>query len=171
VVFTQRTDKSLSDIWYRPLHGDSTAHPLRNSPAEEVGPEISPDGRWLTYASTETGISEVYITSFPSAAERWPISVGGGRDPVWSPDGKSITYVSPSGRRAIRSFLQLGSGVRIAKSDTLLSTPILTIGTFRNYDINSRDGRFIMVQRSDSGTAVVAMVNLLANKRPAARGR
>ena len=171
VVFTQRTDKTLSDIWYRPLHGDSTAHPLRNSPAEEVGPEISPNGRWLTYASTETGISEVYITSFPSAAERWPISVGGGRDPVWSPDGKSITYVSPSGRRAIRSLLQLGPGVRIAKSDTLSTAPILTIGTFRSYDINSRDGRFIMVQRSDSGAALVAMVNLLGNKRLAARGR
>ena len=171
VVFTHRSDKTLNDIWYRALRGDTVPRPVRNTLAEEFEPEISADGRWMAYTSTESGIMEVYLTPFPSAAGRWPVSVGGGRDPVWSRDGKSITYLTPNGRQAIRAFVELAPAVRIARKDTLFSIPVLTVGTSRQYDINPRDGRFIIVQRSDSVGTLVAMVNLLGDKRLAPKGR
>jgi tRNA A-37 threonylcarbamoyl transferase component Bud32 len=169
VVFTHRSDQTLSDIWYRSPRGDTVQRPLRNTAAEEFDPEISPDGRWMAYVSTESGTHEVYLTSFPAATSRWPVSAGGGRDPVWSPDGKSITYLTPNGRQAIRSFVQLGPAVRITGSDTLFSIPMVTVGTFRNYDINPRDGRFIIVQRSDSVRTLVAIVNMHGDKGFASR--
>ena len=171
VVFTYRSEKTLTtDIWYHPLRGDTASRPLRNTAADEYEPEVSPDGRWMAYVSSESGTSEVYLTAFPSAAGKWPISVGGGRDPQWSRDGRSITYLTPNGRQAIRAFVELAAAVRIARKDTVFSIPVLALGTLRNYDINPLDGRFIMVQRSDSVSTLVAMVNLLADKRLAPRG-
>jgi Tol biopolymer transport system component len=171
LVYAVRTDETASDIWYRALQGDTIPRPLRVTTADEVAPEISPDGKWMAYSSNESGTFEVYVTSLPSAAERWPISVGGGRDPMWSPDGKSITYLTPTGRQVLRSFVQLGPEIRILRTDTLFSAPVLAVGSLRNYDINPRDGRFIIVQRSDSVGSLVAIVNMFADKRLSARGR
>ena len=35
--------------------GDSTLMPLVTGPASEIEPTVSPDGRWLAYASNESG--------------------------------------------------------------------------------------------------------------------
>ncbi|HTK40788.1 MAG TPA: protein kinase, partial [Gemmatimonadales bacterium] len=48
--------------------GDTTLVPLLNSPAREVSPALSPDGRWLAYESDESGTSEVYVRPFPDVA-------------------------------------------------------------------------------------------------------
>ena len=60
----------------------------------EVQGRFSPDGRWVAYASDETGQFEVYVRPFPSATERTPVSVGGGMQPEWRRDGKELYYLS-----------------------------------------------------------------------------
>ena len=37
----------------------------------------SPDGHWLAYDSTETGVEEVYVQPFPGPGEKVAISTGG----------------------------------------------------------------------------------------------
>jgi len=59
--------------------------------------QISPDGKWVTYASDESGNWEIYVTSFPGAAGKWQVSRGGGEEPRWRGDGKEIFYIAPSG--------------------------------------------------------------------------
>jgi dipeptidyl aminopeptidase/acylaminoacyl peptidase len=55
-------------------------------------PEFSPDGRWLAYASEESGSREVWVRSFPSKSGRWQISKDQGDNPIWSKDGKQLFY-------------------------------------------------------------------------------
>jgi hypothetical protein len=55
-------------------------------------PEISPDGRWLAYASTESGGTEVWVRPFSGKSGRWQISNNQGREPLWSKDGKQLFY-------------------------------------------------------------------------------
>ena len=75
--------------------GDSTLVPLVTGPASEVHPAVSPDGRWLAYASDESGTSEIYVRPFPDAASaRWQVSTAGGFSPVWSHSGKELFYRS-----------------------------------------------------------------------------
>jgi hypothetical protein len=59
--------------------------------------DISPDGRWLAYDSNETGQFEVYVRPYPDAERgRWVVSRGGGRQPLWSRDGRELsTATSP----------------------------------------------------------------------------
>jgi serine/threonine-protein kinase len=50
-----------------------TAVPLVASPAsQEIGPALSPDGKWLAYASNESGRYEVYVRPYPDVnGGRW----------------------------------------------------------------------------------------------------
>jgi Tol biopolymer transport system component len=73
------------------------AVPLLNTKANEANGQISPDGKWVAYASDESGTWEIYVTSFPGAAGKWQVSRGGGTEPRWQGDGKEIFYIAPSG--------------------------------------------------------------------------
>jgi Tol biopolymer transport system component len=79
--------------------GDTVPVPLVASEFSELHPALSPDGRWLAYASDESGVLEVYVRPFPNtSAGRWQVSNGGGVEPVWSANGREIIYVGQSGR-------------------------------------------------------------------------
>ncbi|HZQ17153.1 MAG TPA: protein kinase [Terriglobales bacterium] len=58
---------------------------------------FSPDGKWVAYASDESGTWEVYVTTFPGAAGKWQVSRGGGTEPRWRGDSKEIFYLAPGG--------------------------------------------------------------------------
>jgi Tol biopolymer transport system component len=74
-----------------------TPTPLLNTKANETNGQISPYGKWVAYASDESGAWEVYVTSFPGAAGKWQVSRGGGTEPRWRGDGKEIFYIAPNG--------------------------------------------------------------------------
>jgi len=80
---------------------DSVARVLVATAAEEVSPELSPDGRWLAYTSNESGRREVYVRPFPDAAEgRYQVSTAGGDTPWWSRDGHELFFVDGAQRAA-----------------------------------------------------------------------
>jgi serine/threonine protein kinase/Tol biopolymer transport system component len=72
--------------------------------------QISPDGKWVAYASDESGNWEIYATTFPGGVGKWQVSRGGGTEPRWGGDGKEIFYLGPTG--------------------TLTAVPVSTLGTF-----------------------------------------
>jgi eukaryotic-like serine/threonine-protein kinase len=84
-----------SDIWVKPATGEP--RPLVTSPFTENYAEFSPDGRWLAYVSEESGVSDVYVTSFPSGQGKWRVSPNGGTLPRWRADGRELYYVTLAG--------------------------------------------------------------------------
>jgi serine/threonine-protein kinase len=68
--------------------------PYLNSSALEGWPEISPNGRWLAYASNESGQMQVWVRPFPGPGGMWQISKEQGREPIWSKDGRRLYYRS-----------------------------------------------------------------------------
>src|SRR5262249_37289933 len=62
------------------------------TPADELVPAFSHDGRWLSYRSTESGITEIYVRSFPGPGGKWQISTGGGLYSFWSRNGRELFY-------------------------------------------------------------------------------
>ena len=60
---------------------------------DETAPAISPDGRWLAYASNESGRFEIYVVPFPNTgAAKWAVSASGGTEPLWSHSGRELFY-------------------------------------------------------------------------------
>ena len=79
-----------------PVAGGEPTRFLTSKGSESNG-QISPDGKWVAYASDESGVWEIYVTSFPGAAGKWQVSRGGGTEPRWRGDGKEVFYIAPSG--------------------------------------------------------------------------
>ena len=63
------------------------------APRRRLDVAVSPDGRWIAYASEESGVPEIYVRPFPDAeSARWQVSAAGGSDPVWSRNGRELFY-------------------------------------------------------------------------------
>ncbi len=81
------------DLGVLSFEGEGAQEPLLVAEIDEWNGEISPDGRFLAYQSDESGEDEIYVRPFPEVESgRFPISAGGGTEPLWSPDGSEIFY-------------------------------------------------------------------------------
>ena len=78
---------------------DTVSQTLLGTQSGEFAPALSPDGRYIAYVSNGTGTSEVYVKRFlDTGVARWPISNGGGQEPVWAQGGRELFYSKWSGR-------------------------------------------------------------------------
>jgi eukaryotic-like serine/threonine-protein kinase len=91
--YTQLSPRGY-DLHIAPLSGDAKETSFLASPANEVQARFSPNGRWLAYASDESGNFEVYVRPFPAASGQSLISVAGGMQPEWRRDGNELFYIS-----------------------------------------------------------------------------
>ncbi len=98
LAFLRLASNGTPDILTAPIEGDA-AHPRLGQPQvflgtqfAEVDAAFSPDGRWLAYASNESGTRETYVRPFPGPGGRWQISTGGGRYPRWSRNGRELLF-------------------------------------------------------------------------------
>ena len=69
--------------------------PVAATPANEMSPQFSPDGRWVVYQSNATGRFEVYVKAFPGGDQEYRLSTDGGFTPKWHPSGREVFYRSP----------------------------------------------------------------------------
>ncbi len=98
IIYSQNNPKTKSDIWVLPLDGAQQPFPFLQTEAAEGGAQLSPDGRWLAYASDESGKFEVYVQRFPDHSGRRQISTNGGGGPHWRRDGKELFYYAADGK-------------------------------------------------------------------------
>jgi len=72
--------------------------PLIHTSANEINAAFSPDGKWLAYASNESGRYEVYLQAHPPAGGRVAVSTAGALNPAWHPNGRELFFVSEPDR-------------------------------------------------------------------------
>ncbi len=76
--------------------GDLTVRPLVQWPQNQIQARLSPNGRWVAYASDESGRYEVYVQSFNDGGKT-VLSTHGGSQPTWGRDGREIFYIAADG--------------------------------------------------------------------------
>jgi DNA-binding winged helix-turn-helix (wHTH) protein len=139
--------------------------------AIEGDPRFSPDGRWLAYASNETGRYEVYVTSFPDRDQRIVVSSGGGGGAIWSPSGSELFYRGP--RHFMRVNLRYGDRISADAPTPLFDlggTDIVMAGSHDHFAFDPGGNRFLLARRkspdSDAERAwkePVTHLNLVTN--------
>jgi len=95
IIYAQLSAKTNLDLYTLSLSGERRAQPFIQTPFIEGQARFSPNGKWVAYISNESGQFEVYVTSFPSADIKVPISIGGGSQPQWRADGRELYYYTP----------------------------------------------------------------------------
>jgi hypothetical protein len=89
--------KTRTDVWTAPLDQSEPPRLIRQTPAFDFGPRISPDGRLVAYASTEAGQPRVFVADYPHAKRRWLVSTASGAQADWHPSGGELFYLDGSG--------------------------------------------------------------------------
>jgi len=110
-------------------------------------PALSPDGRWLAYVSDESGREEVYVRTFLEAESgQWPISRGGGTEPVWDRNGRELFY--RNGADELMALLVRGtSPAEWDRQERLFSVAAYRPGSGRpGFDVTPDGGRFVMLR-------------------------
>jgi dipeptidyl aminopeptidase/acylaminoacyl peptidase len=138
------------DIYARRTSGDTAAIvTIAASDAEETSPAVSPDGRWVAYSEGQSGTKEVVVRPFPDVGGgRVQVSVGGGIEPAWSRDGRTLYYRSYSGE-FIAAQVTSDAAFRV------LRRSVVTRQSFAAFEANDDgrawalmpDGRFLLVHR------------------------
>jgi Tol biopolymer transport system component len=93
ILFTrQMPPRNQRNFWLLKTDGSNQARLWFESNAQHWDGHFSPDGRYVVYQSDESGAIEVYVRRFPEADNKEKISMAGGTEPRWRPDGKAILY-------------------------------------------------------------------------------
>ena len=160
LVFTYRLSERgyNEDLGILTLTPDPDWRAFAASAATERAATLSPDGAWLAYASDETGRLEIFVDSFPGRETHQQVSIGGGRDPVWSEQGGELVYRDRAG--AIVSVpvetdptLTFGTPVTLFEDTYYRGN---TIG--RHYDVALDGERLLMLTAPDAPVSPIHVV-------------
>jgi Tol biopolymer transport system component len=147
------------------LTGDGAPRPLLPASTETRNAMFSPDGRWIAYVSNDSDRNQVYIRATSGPEARIPVSTSAGWQPLWSRDGRELYYRDSN--RIMRTTVDASTG-RISPPTVLFDSPFtMSQGAdlFRTqYDV-TRDGRFLMVRRAETGDRVRVLLNVESEVR------
>jgi eukaryotic-like serine/threonine-protein kinase len=141
-------EKQVS-LWVVPITGDAKPVALVQPPSAQaniIHYRISPDGKWVAYASDETGQSEIYITSFPEGKGKWRVSATGAGFPAWSGNGKELFYKDLTDDFYVCPISTKGSAVVVGRPQHLFHASTPGIGV--SFDVSS-DGKRLLVNHAD----------------------
>lgn len=156
-----------TDLFRLPLFGDRKPVPVANRPFNERAAAISPDGRWVAYASNESGRSEVYVQTFPDPTDRWQVSTSGGSEPAWRGDGRELFFRS-QGKLMSASVRASGDTFEAGVPQALFEVPRFFESGRNSYVVSPDGQRFLAItsledQEAQPITVVLNWASALRN--------
>lgn len=162
VVFDNVDPKTRFDLWVLPMFGDRKPRPFLQTQFNETQGHVSPNGRWLAYASDETGRYEVYVTGFPSVSGKWQVSSSGGAQPSWRRDGKELFYIAADKKLMAVEVKEDSSTFRAGVPVPLFQTHVRGLTDSRNYYAARGEGkRFLVItpRQEDVSSPINVVLN------------
>jgi serine/threonine protein kinase/Tol biopolymer transport system component len=170
LLFTRAGGQSGNDLWILPLSGGKPFSFVQ-TPFSETGGRFSPDGRWIAYASNESGRSEVYVAPFPGPGGKWQISTAGGLEPLWRRDGREIFFLTSAGSSTTNQLMAANVKASPASFDVDSVRPLFETGSMgapaglgRHRYASAPDGqRFLLTAVGGVDPAQWAPITLVVN--------
>lgn len=145
------------DLWAIASDGGGDARPIVRSPFRDTNAVLSPDGRWIAFASDESGRNEIYVDAFPTPSRRVRLTLGGGTSPRWRSDGRELFF--RRGREIhVVSLARAGDALEATSTTRLFETP----GDVRAFDVTN-DGTRVLLNLPAS--AAPPFVQVIVNWR------
>jgi len=167
----ENMNQSRRDVWVLPLTGESKPFALVQRDFDQDQGQFSPDGRWVAYASNESGRYEVFMRRGVEPPDRWPkdsetvvVSTEGGTAPRWRADGKELYFIAPDGT-VMATDVRGGEQVSVGVPRALFRIP----RSHGDWDAASDGSRFLIAipVGADAAAPFIILWNRLAQLRPA----
>jgi Tol biopolymer transport system component len=128
LIIERQDSETKWDIWVLPLEGDRQPRPYLRKPANEFNASVSPDGRWLSYNSDESGRVEGYVQAFPVPGRSYQVTTDGTGVVGWKPDGKRLAFEATQDRLVRAADVLPGEEFRIGPTRIVGKLPELYSG-------------------------------------------
>jgi serine/threonine-protein kinase len=140
--------------WTAPVEVDAD-HPRLGNPEpflqtqfREWMPTFSPDGHWMAYSSDESGIDELYVRPFPGPGGKTQISNGGGREPIWSPNGRQLFFLTQDSRIMVADYAIRANSFSAGRPQVWSQRKLAFVGGNYAYDLAPDGKRFAVVMNA-----------------------
>lgn len=147
--YFDRNPETGFDLWTVPVTQHNTGlelgtpEPFLKTEAFEVYPSFSPDGRWIAYASNESGAWEVYVRRFPDNGTKVRVSSSGGSVPRWSRNGRELLYRTEAQRVMAVTYTSRGDTFVSSAPRPWSQHALADTGVLPNFDI-APDGERVL---------------------------
>jgi len=170
IAFLQRPTADTYGIWLLPMDGAAARKPTLaiESRFPLSYAELSPDGQWIAYVSTESGSAELYVQHYPGPAGKMRISTNGATEPIWIRNGSELLYraFTPTSLQVLSAPIRSLSPLRIDDPHVVFESKIGdfdTTGPVRGWDATADGSRFLMVRPSESSDKPVTTLHVVLN--------
>jgi serine/threonine-protein kinase len=162
LAYYERSPETGFDLWTAPfVAGDKgptlgPREPFLRTPAFEVYPSFSPDGRWIAYASNESGAWEIYVRRFPDDGTKVRVSTSGGVVPYWSPNGRELLYRTDANQVMVLAYRVVGGSFTTGSPRPWSQQTLADTGVLPNFAVDATGERIlalIAASESDPQTA------------------
>ena len=151
-------------LWTIGLGDPRKAVPYLQDGARNLEARLSPDDKWLAYATDRSGRFEIEVRSFPVPGPRYVVSLEGGGYPRWRADGRELYFVAGTSRLMTVGVTpgdppRFGTPSQLFEVD-LVSHPTRGFFDAFEYDV-AADGLRFLVNRlvSPADTSMTIIVN------------
>ena len=151
-LIVRTTAPNPDAVFALPLTGERKATKLFESPFRKQKVQLSPDGRWVSFNSNDSGKMEVYVASFPAFTDRRQVSNAGGAQARWRKDGRELFYLGLDGK-LMSVDIKTGPALESGIPKILFQTRIPVNTTTDQYSPTSDGQKFLLLEPLESASA------------------
>ena len=144
LLIGRSTAATRDDLWILAPREGGEPQPYATAAFNQTFGVFSPDGRFIAYASDESGKFDIYVDTLPRGDNRVRVTTAGGTEPRWNRDGSELFFRRGSEIHAVKLNRQ-GRSVIVGAMDRLFDAG----APVRSYDV-SPDGRFLLNLPADT---------------------
>ena len=153
---SEETEFSM-DIGTLSMEGDHEWQQLLSIEGLVLALQISPDGRWIAYCSTESGQPELYVRPFPdvNSGGPWQVLTGGALGCLWSQNGRELIYLSLEDLSFMAVEVETEPTVNFGNPKVILKPAEIGLARYAaltgGFDVSRPDGnRFLMLREVET---------------------
>jgi serine/threonine-protein kinase len=136
--------------------------PLLETPFNEGGATLSPDGHWLAYQTNSSGRNEISVRPFPNVGDgQWQVSNAGGVQPRWARSGRELFYRAPDGALMAVPVNPGGTTWSAGIPTKLFEGRYHTGDTMTSYDVSPDGQRVLMLKEGGAADQAAGLATII----------
>ena len=127
IFFSEGGQGTAFDLWSADLEGETEPRLLFQSADHDVLAQLSPDEKWLSFGSRESGQWQVYVVPWPAMAPLTQVSTTTGTWSQWTKGGRELIFLDATGMLQAVTMTPEGDRMVVGSQETLfeVGAPVL----------------------------------------------